>query len=1182
MTNQSDNLKVEPAPHRADRFPLLRRLSLASLLAIFLTATLLVFLYWQDQLAVHAGIAAEENEKTLSHLTHALDGQLDAYVAGSARPDAGDMSAHPDLDSLFASELKAIHEDDALKLKIYNLAGTAIYSSARSEIGGTSKHPDYVGRALHGETVHDVEYRDTFLGMSGEMHDVWVAMTYMPLEHAGKRIGVIEIYDDATPIFKRLRANAIEIVLVVLGAFSALYAALFYAVFRADRGMAAWQNSVAESEQALNEAQHIAGLGSYVLDIPTGRWKSSDGLDRVFGIDASYERSAEGWAALFHPDDRAKMLDYMRDEVIAQRKDCNQECRIIRRSDQAVRWIHGLGRLELDARGEPWKLHGTIQDVTGRKQAEQALLASEYKLREQKELLNSVIGNALDAVVQINMEGIITAWNRQAEQIFGWRSGEAIGKMMHDMIVPERYRDAHIRGMGHFLATGTGAVLNKRIELSALHRDGREFPIELSISPNKTAAGYEFSAFIRDITESKKVEAVLLRHKQVIETAMDGFWLTDENGYLLDANEAYAKLSGYTIGELIGMHVSQLDATDRPENVAARAAKIIARGQDRFETRHRRKDGQIMDVEVSATHMAETRQFFVFCHDITRRKQNEDALRIAAITFETHDAILITDAHSNIIRVNRAFSEITGYSAEEVLGKNPRIMSSGRHDRSFYIEMWQQLLHSDAWAGEVFDRRKNGEVYPKWMTITAVKNARQKTTHYVAIFSDITARKRIEEEIHSLAFYDALTRLPNRRLFLDRFRTALTASARRNDYGAVLFIDLDRFKALNDAHGHDCGDLLLMEVGMRIKSCVREMDTVARFGGDEFVVLIEAVSDERGDAMQKVALVAEKIREALALPYILKEHEHHSSPSIGISLYHGNDEPMDILIEHADMAMYQVKNSGRNAVRFFDPVMQRAVAAHDVLENDLYYALGLQQLRLHYQVQVDNDNRPLGAEAFLRWMHPEHGMIMPGQFLPIAEESGLIVDIGRWVLQTACRQLALWGGNDKTRDLTLTVNISASQFAQPDFVGEVAEVLKACQADPAHLKLELSERLVLADMNSTMGKIHALRNLGVRLSMDNFNTVYSSLSYLKQLSSDQLKIHQQFVQGITEVGSDAQLVQTVIDFARSLDLNIFAEGVETEAQRDFLQRHDCDSYQGYLFSKPLPIEEFEKMLGGMP
>ncbi|MBI5436635.1 MAG: EAL domain-containing protein [Nitrosomonadales bacterium] len=564
--------------------------------------------------------------------------------------------------------------------------------------------------------------------------------------------------------------------------------------------------------------------------------------------------------------------------------------------------------------------------------------------------------------------------------------------------------------------------------------------------------------------------------------------------------------------------------------------------------------------------------------EINEHKQAEEALRIAAAAFETHDAIMITDAGGNIIRVNQAFQDITGYSSAEVLGKNPRMMNSGRHNRAFYAEMRQQLTHTGAWSGEIWDKRKNGQIYPQWMTVTAVKNEQQETTQYVATFSDITARKQAEEEIRNLAFYDALTKLPNRRLFIDRFRAALPVSARHNNYGAVLFIDLDRFKMLNDTLGHDCGDLLLIEVASRIKSCVREMDTVARLGGDEFVVLIEEISDERDEASRKVVLVAEKIREALARPYRLKEHEHHSSPSIGISLYHGNEETVDILLQHADMAMYQAKSSGRNTVRFFDAVMQNNVAAHAELVSDLRCAIEQRQLHLYYQVQVDDNNRPLGAEALLRWIHPQRGMIMPDQFIPIAEESALIIELDEWVLETACRQLVLWGGNAQTRDLLLTVNVSAKQFAMPDFVDKMAGMLRAHEVNPARLKLELTEGMVLDDLAGTVKKMHALKALGVSLSMDNFGTRYSSLSYLKQLPLDQLKIDKGFVQAITKGSDDALLVQNIIDLVNNFNLSVIAEGVETEAQLASLKQRDCITYQGFLFGKAVPIEEFEALL----
>ncbi len=404
-------------------------------------------------------------------------------------------------------------------------------------------------------------------------------------------------------------------------------------------------------------------------------------------------------------------------------------------------------------------------------------------------------------------------------------------------------------------------------------------------------------------------------------------------------------------------------------------------------------------------------------------------------------------------------------------------------------------------------------------------------------------------------------------------------SARSRHYGAVLFLDMDRFKTLNDTMGHDYGDLMLIEVARRIQSCVREVDTVARLGGDEFVVLFEEISANAEDASQKVALIAEKIRAALAVPYLLKDHEYHSSPSIGVCLYRGSNESVDVLLKHADLAMYQAKDAGRNAVRFFDPAMQHAVEAHAALEADLRRALPNGELQLYYQIQVDSEHRPLGAEALVRWNHPQRGMVSPAKFIPIAEESSLILDIGNWVLDIACRQLAAWDGDERTRRLQLAVNVSAPQFARQDFVGTIEAALRAHQVDPARLKLELTESVVLSDVADVVAKMHALKALGVKLSLDDFGTGYSSLSYLKQLPLDQIKIDQGFVRDIATDPNDAVMVQTIIGMAQNFRLNVIAEGVETEAQLGFLRQNGCAAYQGYLFGKPLPIGEFEALLG---
>jgi len=560
------------------------------------------------------------------------------------------------------------------------------------------------------------------------------------------------------------------------------------------------------------------------------------------------------------------------------------------------------------------------------------------------------------------------------------------------------------------------------------------------------------------------------------------------------------------------------------------------------------------------------------------RKLAENQLRIAAVSFEMHEAIMVTDANVNIIRVNKAFQDVTGYSEDDVLGKNPRMLNSGLHDKAFYDDMWKQVLETGTWTGEIFDKRKSGQIYPKWLTITAVKDREGKTSEYVAVFSDITDRKKAENEIYSLAFYDTLTSLPNRRLLLDRIREAQSMSACSNHYGALLFLDMDKFKALNDTLGHDHADLFLIEVAKRVKNCVRDEDAVARIGGDQFVVLIEEIGLDAEIVSQKVALISERIRFALAEPYWLNEHEHHSSTSIGVCLYRGNEETMDSLLRYADIAMYQAKESGRNAVRFFDPAMKLALEARVSIEADLRNAISKQQLHLYYQIQLDSDLHPVGAEALIRWIHPVRGLVSPIHFIPIAEESTVILEIGRWVLETASRQLALWSRREETHNLVLAVNVSAQQFKRHDFVITVSSLVNIHQINPSHLKLELTESVLLSDVSDVVAKMHLLKAMGVRLSLDDFGTGYSSLSYLKQLPLDQIKIDQSFVRNMTTEPNDAIMVKTIIGLAENFRMEVIAEGVETDDHLTLLRQYGCKLFQGYLFSKPVPIDEFEGLL----
>ncbi len=545
------------------------------------------------------------------------------------------------------------------------------------------------------------------------------------------------------------------------------------------------------------------------------------------------------------------------------------------------------------------------------------------------------------------------------------------------------------------------------------------------------------------------------------------------------------------------------------------------------------------------------------------------------------------DTDGNCTFVNQAFLQTLGYQDDnEVLGKNMHELIHHSHaDGSMHpvsecrIYRAFQTNQSTNAADEVF-WRKDGVPVPVeyWSHPITAEGV---TTGSIVTFIDITQRKKAEEDIYRLAFYDSLTSLPNRRLLLDRLQHALANASRSGGYGAIMFIDLDNFKLINDTKGHYFGDLLLMETALRLQSCVREGDTVSRISGDEFVVMLENLGSEEKQAAAHAEEVAEKIRDVLNKTYLLKELEVHSTASIGISLFIDRADTADSLLKHADIALYQAKESGRNAVRFFDPEMQADLEARTALEADLRKALAENQFRLYYQAQVGESSRIFGAEALVRWIHPQRGMVPPVHFIPVAEESSLILDIGQWVLETACQQLALWANDEQKCNLVLAVNVSARQFRLNDFVHKVAEVIKTYRIHPSRLKLELTESVVLSDVTDIVAKMHALKALGVGLSMDDFGTGYSSLSYLKRLPLDQLKIDKSFINDIVTDPSDAVMVQTIIAMAHNFRLNVIAEGVETEAQLVFLEQHGCMAYQGYLFSKPVPVEEFEALLKKM-
>ena len=564
--------------------------------------------------------------------------------------------------------------------------------------------------------------------------------------------------------------------------------------------------------------------------------------------------------------------------------------------------------------------------------------------------------------------------------------------------------------------------------------------------------------------------------------------------------------------------------------------------------------------------------------DVTILKQAEEVQRIAATAFESSEAMMITDANTLILRVNQAFSELTGYSANDIVGQKPRILKSGRHDKSFYDAMWKSILDTGSWKGEIWDRHKSGNIFPCWETITAVKDEKGTITHYVATQTDITERKAAENEIGQLAFFDVLTGLPNRRLFMDRLRHTYATCLRTGRNGALMFIDLDNFKNLNDTLGHDKGDLLLQQVAQRLSSCVRKGDTVARLGGDEFMVILDTLSGVSEEASLQTEVVGDKILTALDQPYDLNGLPYRCTSSIGLTLFTDHECGIEELLKRADIAMYQAKAAGRNTLRFFDEKIQAIVTAHATLDAEFRQGLLRNEFVLHFQAQVDDANHLTGVEALVRWRHPQRGILLPAEFIPLAEETGLILPLGQWVLETACMQLAAWGTQPGINHITIAVNVSAFQFRSPSYVEHVLKVIEETGANPHKLKLEITESLLLDDVEEVIKKMTTLKSHGVSFSLDDFGTGYSSLSYLQRLPLDQLKIDYSFVVNMLTDQNDATIASAIVALGQNLKLEVIAEGVETEAQRLFLADHNCKAYQGFLFSQPLPLQEFENWM----
>jgi diguanylate cyclase (GGDEF)-like protein/PAS domain S-box-containing protein len=724
------------------------------------------------------------------------------------------------------------------------------------------------------------------------------------------------------------------------------------------------------------------------------------------------------------------------------------------------------------------------------------------------------------------------------------------------------------------------------LELQALTATGRRLWLRASGQAVRGTQGevLGLQGVLLDLSEQKQIQQESLRVLMQLSTTLasinEAFATLDLEGRFTYLNSESERILGRKSAQLLGRCIWDEMDESGGGRVRLELKRALETGLNaEFEAFY---PPQQRWLELRAYLFAEG--LAVYMRDVTERRRSQKQLQLLQTSISRlNDIVLIADAgdkgdgEPRIVFVNDAFQRLTGYTDAEVMGRTPRLLLGPLTQHTELERIRAALCASRPVRAELTVYKKNGTQFWLELEIVPVEHGEGGLTHWVAVGRDITARKAADDEIEHLAFYDTLTELPNRQLLMERLASAVSRSSASKGLGALMFIDLDHFKVLNDTLGHARGDLLLQKVATRLSACVRRHDTVARLGGDEFVVMLEDLAYDAPTALAKTRVVGQKILTALSEPYDLSGHQHHGTCSVGVTQFQAGQGSIGDLLKQADLAMYQAKATGRNALCFFDPAMQAAATANAALNTELRHALHEQQFVLHYQPQVGRDDRMVGVEALLRWQR-QNRLAMPDEFVAQAEESGLIMPLGAWVLETACTQIAAWAKRPETASFSVAVNVSVRQFRHPEFVDQVMSAIQRTGIPPQRLKLELTESLLASDIDVTIAKMGMLKEAGVTLSIDDFGMGYSALSYLKHMPLDQLKIDRTFVKDVLTDPNDAAIARTIIGLAQSLGLAVMAEGVETQAQRDFLMRHGCECYQGFLFCKPLPIEALEPFI----
>ena len=868
------------------------------------------------------------------------------------------------------------------------------------------------------------------------------------------------------------------------------------------------------------------------------------------------------WRTIIHPADLIRAQTYCDNELLAGRDHCI-DYRVIT-ADGRCLWVRDI--VSLIEHGHEPLIRGLMIDISEAKRTEEALRLSEQKFA-------SVFRQCPDILVIARLlDGCLLEVNKAFEEQIGLSAAEVVGRNATELNI------WGIQGVGPSLLQRLQAGSIRNLEMPFRRSNGQVFTGLISAEPFDLDTTPALVVVVRDISQLKETQQQLQTSEEKFAKAFhaspDGLLLSRQSdGLLIEVNEGFSRITGFN--SALSVDRSTLDLgiwvnlNERKQMLDLLKRDGFVRD---FSCHIRRNDGQIRLCEVSSRPLPIGNEdcMLTIARDITERHLMQEKLQQAATVFEsTAEGVLITDTQQHISAVNRAFTEITGYSETEALGHTPRLLASGLHDSAFYAAMWHQLTAEGHWQGEISNRRKNGELYPSWLTISAVRNRDRQITHFVAVFADISSLKHAQARLDYQAHHDPLTGLPNRTLFESRLLAALNGQQENGGQGAVLFLDLDRFKHINDSLGHPVGDLLLKGIAVRLREQLRDIDTVARLGGDEFIILLPGLQ-QPSDAEH----IAQKLLNCFTAPFQAGEHEFFISASIGTSLYPQDGCDVATLVKNADAAMYRSKAKGRNRVESYTRDLTAQASERVALEHELRRAIERNELSLSFQPKISlADNRLVGAEALIRWYHPTFGDVPPEHFIPLAEENGMILQIGDWVLERACRQLCEWNSTYESLG-PLSVNLAGAQLRQPNLLGRIEQLLREHQLRPDLLQLEITENFIMSQADEALTVLHQLKNLGVQLAIDDFGTGYSSLSYLKRLPLDILKIDQSFVRGLPDDPHDVAIVRAIIALGRSMQFSIIAEGVETLAQQQFLAEEGCEQIQGYIVSLPLCADEF--------